>query len=126
MHYATSDDCWVQRDYIIIWFYNCSDLFIPGIKIFDSTLFTINGDQPHSFVWTGYEFELHIPKGTCLPGEKCDIEVYVAMGGDFVLPKRVEPMSAVFIISTAEQFHPPLLLKIQHCVALEDNPEQCG
>ncbi len=70
-------------------------------------------------IWEGYGFELHIPENTCSPGTTCDIKIDVAIAGEFTLPKGVEPVSAVFIISIKGKFQKPLQLRIQHCVGLE-------
>ena len=64
-------------------------------------------------------FELHLPKGTCLPNEETEIMVDAVIGGDFVFPEGVEPVSAIYIISIASMLRQPSLLKIQHCVALK-------
>ena len=45
--------------------------------------------------------------------------VDAVVGGDFVFPQGVEPVSAVYIISIASKLRQPSLLKMQHCVALD-------
>ena len=72
---------------------NCSVSFIDhlqGISVFCSKLFTVRGDQPHSFIWEGLGFELHLSKGTCLAEEETEIMVDAVVGGDFVFPQGVE------------------------------------
>ena len=92
---------------------------LQGVTISSSKLFTVHGDQPQSLVWPGHGFELHFPANTCLPGEECDIMVDAVVGGDFVFPEGVEPVSAIYIISITSKLHMPSLLRIQHCVALD-------
>ena len=89
------------------------------MTISSSKLFTVHGDQPQSLIWPGHGFELHFPANTCLPGEECDIMVDAVVGGDFVFPEGVEPVSAIYIISITSKLHMPSLLRIQHCVALD-------
>ena len=69
---------------------------------------------------------MHLPKGTCLPNEETEIMVDAVVGGDFIFPQGVEPVSSIYIISIASKLHQPSLLKIQHCVALEkaDTPSK--
>ena len=45
--------------------------------------------------------------------------VDAVVGGDFVFPQGVEPVSAAYIISIASKLRQPSLLKMQHCVALD-------
>ena len=92
---------------------------LQGVTISSSKLFTVHGDQPQSLVWPGHGFELHFPANTCLPSEECDIMVDAVVGGDFVFPEGVEPVSAIYIISITSKLHMPSLLRIQHCVALD-------
>ena len=96
---------------------------LQGVTIFNSKLFTVRGDQAHSFIWEGFGFELHAPKGTCLPDEECDVMIDAVVGGDFLFPRGVEPVSAIYIISIASKLREPTLLKIQHCVALNEASE---
>ncbi len=93
---------------------------LEGVSRFRSQLFTITGDQPHSFIWKGFGFEFHVPEGSCPVDGECDVMVDVAMGGDFVFPEGVEPVSAIYIISIAAKLLQPSLVKIQHCVALDE------
>ena len=95
------------------------DLTKKGFCIFDSIFFKNVGDQLSSLIWEGYGFELHIPENTCSPGKLCDIKIDVIIGGEFMFPIDVEPVSAVFIISIKGKFYQPLQLRIQHCVGLE-------
>ena len=88
------------------------------MTISSSKLFTVHGNQPQSLIWPGHGFELHFPANTCLPSEESDIMVDAVVGGDFVFPEGVEPVSAIYIISTTSKLHMPSLLRIQHCVAL--------
>ena len=102
--------------------YTSSD-HLQGVTISRSKLFTVHGEQPQSLVWDGHGFELHLPKGTCLPDEDCEIMVDTVVGGEFVFPKGVEPVSAIYIISITSKLRKPSLLKIQHCVALDKASE---
>ena len=45
--------------------------------------------------------------------------VDAVVGGDFVFPEGVEPVSAIYIISITSKLHMPSLLRMQHCVALD-------
>ena len=45
--------------------------------------------------------------------------VDAVVGGDFVFPEGVEPVSAIYIISITSKLLMPSLLRIQHCVALD-------
>ena len=96
---------------------------LQGVTIFNSKLFTVCGDQAHSFIWEGFGFELHSPKGTCLPDEECDVMIDAVVSGDFLFPREVEPVSTIYIISIASKLCEPTLLRIQHCVALNEASE---
>ena len=100
----------------MIFFSNLDHL--QGVTISASKLFTVHGNQPHSLILEGQGFELHFPERTFLPDEDCDVMVDVVVGGDFVFPKGVEPVSAIYFISITSKLQKPSLLKIQHCVAL--------
>ena len=95
------------------------------MKVSNSKLFTIHGDQPQPLIWDGHGFELHLSEGSCCPDEDCEIMVDAVVGGDFVFPKEVEPVSAIYIISITSKLHKPSLLKIQHCVALDKASKHC-
>ena len=82
-------------------------------------MFCAHDDQPQTLTWDSHGFELHLPVNTCLPGEKCEIMVDAVVGGEFVFPRGVEPVSAIYIISITSKLREPSLLKIQHCVALD-------
>ena len=88
------------------------------MTISNSKLFTVHGDRPQSLIWEGHGFELHLPEGTCPPDKDCDVMVDSVVGGEFVFPKGVEPVSAIYLISAPLKPHKSPLLKIQHCVAL--------
>ena len=89
------------------------------MNICSRNVFHVNGNQPQLLNWEGHGFELHLPEGTCLPNEQCVITVEVAVWGDFVFPSGVEPVSAIYIISISPKLQKNILLKIQHCVALD-------
>ena len=82
-------------------------------------MFCARDDQAQTLTWDSHGFELHLPVNTCLPGEKCEIMVDAVVGGEFVFPEGVEPVSAIYIISITSKLRKPSLLKIQHCVALD-------
>ena len=88
------------------------------MTISSSKLFTVRGDRPQSLIWEGHGFELHLPEGTCPPDKDCDVMVDCVVGGEFVFPKGVEPVSAIYLISAPLKPHKSPLLKIQHSVAL--------
>ena len=99
---------------------------LRGVTISNSKLFTVHGDlsQRQSLVWKDHGFELHFPVNTCLPGEECEVTVDAVVGGDFVFPEGVEPVSAIFIISVTSKLRKPSLLRMKHCVALEKISKQ--
>ena len=92
---------------------------LQSMCAFKSKLFHIHGEKAHPLIWEGFGFELHLPEHTFLPDEECCIKVEAVIGGDFVIPEGVEPVSTIYIISVTTKLRQPSLLKIQHCVDLE-------
>ena len=92
---------------------------LQGLTVFKSKYFHVEGEKAHPLIWEGFGFKLHLPEHTFLPKEECCIRVDALIGGDFDIPKGVEPVSAIYVISVTTKLRQPSLLKIQHCVDLD-------
>ena len=66
---------------------------------------------------------MYIPQDALLPNEFCLVFVKAIVAGLFQFPKGTERVSAVYAISSTQQFHKPVTTELQHCVQL-DNSEQ--
>ena len=76
-----------------------------------------------SLLWVEHGFRMHIPQDALLPNETCLVSVKAIVAGLFQFPEGTERVSAVYAISSTQQFHKPVMTELQHCVQL-DSSEQ--
>ena len=86
-------------------------------------VFKVQGGSAQSLLWEEHGFRMYIPQDALLPNEFCLVFVKAIVAGLFQFPKGTERVSAVYAISSTQQFHKPVTTELQHCVQL-DNSEQ--
>ena len=77
----------------------------------------LQGDRSCSFQWEKYGFILHCPEGAVSSDTEVEVTAIVG-GGDFIVPKGAELVSAVYAISVSQPLLKPLTIELQHCVDL--------
>ena len=86
-------------------------------------VFKLQGGNAQSLLWEEHGFRMHIPQDALLPNETCFVVVKAIVAGLFQFPEGTERVSAVYAISSTQQFHKAVTTELQHCVQL-DNSEQ--
>ena len=90
-----------------------SDVHITGKK-----LFLIQGDDPQLLCWEEYGFRIGVLKGTLTSTETAEVAVIALVGGQFVFPKNIQVVSAIYAVAVSKPLLKPLRLDLQHCVKL--------
>ena len=76
-------------------------------------------NSPQSFYWTGYGLKLLIKEDSLPEGvEKCTIDIYASIAGDYEFPEGSYPVSPVFWLRCeprCTRFTQPIIMKVQHC-----------
>lgn len=101
-----------------------ADHDLRGVEVCGKTTVEVT-NNPQDFYWTGYGFKLQI-KGDSLPEgvEKCTIDIYASLAGDYEFPDNSHPVSPVFWLRCEPTcgFTHPITTKIQHCA----KPQNCS
>ena len=90
-----------------------SDVHIAGKK-----LFLIQGDDAQLLNWEEYGLRIGILKGTLASSETAEVAVVALVGGQFVFPKNMQVVSAIYAVAVSKPLRQPLRLDLQHCVNL--------
>ena len=85
------------------------DLHVAAQKVFH-----IKGN---TLDWGDYGLKMYFPQGT-IPSE---VLIKALVGGKFQFPDGMELVSALYVISFAEELLQPVELELQHCVCLESS-----
>ena len=95
------------------------DNFIDDICIAgETTSFLLQSDSPQ-FNWEEYGMRITIPQGAIPLCIDVKVTITALVGGEFILPKYTELVSAVYAISVSKPLLKPVQLEIQHCVSIE-------
>ena len=90
-----------------------SDVHIAGKK-----LFLIHGDVPQCLNWEEFGLRIGVLKGTLPSSETAEVAVVALVGGQFVFPKNIKVVSAIYAVAVSKPLLQPLRLDLQHCVNL--------
>ena len=66
--------------------------------------------------WEEYGLRIQVPEGAT--SEPCDIAIKAIVAGQFEFPEGTDLISAVYAISVSKRLAKPVMLEIQHCVAI--------
>ena len=76
----------------------------------------ISGEFPQLLEWEEYGLRIQVPEGAT--SEPCDIAIKAIVAGQFEFPEGTDLVSAVYAISVSKRLAKPVMLEIQHCVAI--------
>ena len=89
--------------------------YLRGVDVIAQTSITIKADEDNYFVWKGYGFRLHAPKGALPPDlPQCTLHIQASLSGQYQFPKESQLVSAVYWISAPVTFSKPLMIDMQH------------
>ena len=95
------------------------------MDIISETQITVRNSQEQSFEWEGSGFKVHVPDDALPSGvNECLIIVQAGLSGQFNLPQQCSLVSAVYRITTTQQFTKPVMIEIEHCVIC-NSPDDC-
>ena len=66
--------------------------------------------------WEEYGLKIQVPEGAT--SDPCDIAIKAIVAGQFEFPEGTDLVSAVYAISVSKRLTKPVMLEIQHCVAI--------
>ena len=105
-----------QCAYLIV-----STAHLRGVHVVGEKLFQVSGEVPHSLEWEEYGLRIQVPKGaTSTP---CDIAIKAIVAGQFEFPEGTDLVSAVYAISVSKKLTQPVILEMQHCVAISSEEQ---
>ena len=88
------------------------------------TVLEVVGDKPQKVEWPGYGFYIEVPEGALPPEVTASVGVKVILAGQFKLPENRQLISAIYWVSSSEEFLKEVAVNIQHC-AFIPSEEQC-
>ena len=94
---------------------------LRGVHGVGEKLFQISGEFPQLLEWEEYGLRIQVPKGaTSTP---CDIAIKAIVAGQFEFPEGTDLVSAVYAISVSKKLTQPVILEMQHCVAISSEEQ---
>ena len=94
---------------------------LRGVHVVGEKLFQISGEFPQLLEWEEYGLRIQVPKGaTSIP---CDIAIKAIVAGQFEFPEGTDLVSAVYAISVSKKLTQPVILEMQHCVAISSEEQ---
>ena len=95
------------------------------VDVQGETILKVVGDQPQKLEWPGYGFDIIVPEGALPSGVTASLCVKAIQGGQFKFPENSQLISAIYWISSSEEFLEEVSVNIQHSAAI-DTYEQCS
>ena len=77
------------------------------------------GDKPQKLEWPGYGFYIEVPEGALPPGVTASVRVKAILGGQFKFPENSRLVSALYWISSSEEFLKEVAVNIEHCAVIK-------
>ena len=126
-------DIGIQFDYIVpsmgkryiiiinicfIYMYTDNLECLSDVNIASKKLFLIQGDRPQLLNWERYGLRIGVSGGSLPSTETAEVAVVALVGGQFVFPKKMVLVSAVYAVSISRPLLKALRLEMQHCVDL--------
>lgn len=81
-------------------------------------------DKTQTFTFEKFGFKMHIPGGSLIEPEKCDIAVGASLSGNFEFPQSTTPINAIYYIAPSIKLSKPVTLELQHCYILHDGSNE--
>ena len=101
--------------------YITATALLRGVHVVGEKLFQISGEFPQLLEWEEYGLRIQVPKGaTSTP---CDIAIKAIVAGQFKFPESTNLVSAVYAISVSKKLTQPVILEMQHCVAISSEEQ---
>ena len=108
--------CKHEHIYILAWFLYLYSARLRGVHVVGEKLFEISREFPQLLDWEEYGLRIQVPEGAT--SEPCDIAIKAIVAGQFEFPEGTDLVSAVYAISVSKRLTKPVMLEIQHCVAI--------
>ena len=94
---------------------------LRGVHVVGEKLFQISEEVPQLLEWEEYGLRIQVPKGAT--STSCDIAIKAIVAGQFEFPEGTDLVSAVYAISVSKKLTQPVILEMQHCVAINDEEQ---
>ena len=78
-------------------------------------------ESSYTFQWEEHGFKIHCPKGAVSIGT--EVAVTAILSDQFILPKDIVLVSAVYAITVSKPLLKPLVIELQHCVDLRNDDQ---
>ena len=104
---------------------SCYTAFPQGISVYKETVFEFMGDKPQKLEWAGYGIYIEVPEGALPPGVTASVTIKVIADGQFQFPENRQLISALYWVSSSEEFLKELSVNIEHCAVIK-NEDQCS
>ena len=92
--------------------------YLRGVEVYEETVLEVLGDKPQKLDWPGYGFYIEVPEGALSPGVTASVAVKILLGGKFELTEDSQLISAIYWISSSEEFLKEVAVNIQHCAII--------
>ena len=96
---------------------------LRGVHLVDEKLFQIIGQVPQLLEWEEYGLRIQVPKLKDATSTPCDIAIKAIVAGQFEFPEGTDLVSAVYAISVSKKLTQPVILEMQHCVAISSEKQ---
>ena len=94
---------------------------LRGVHVVGEKLFQISGDFPQLLEWEEYGLRIQVPMdATSTP---CNVAIKAIVAGQFEFPEGTDLVSAVYAISVSKKLTQPVILEMQHCVAISSEEQ---
>ena len=98
-----------------------STAHLRGVHVVSEKLFQISGEFSQLLEWEEYGLRIQVPKrATSTP---CDIAIKAIVAGQFEFPEGTDLVSAIYALSVSTKLTQPVILEIQHCVAISSEEQ---
>ena len=95
------------------------------MEVYGETVLEVVGNKSQKLEWPGYGFYMAVPDGALLPGVTASVAIKVILAGQFQLPQNSQLISAIYWISSSEEFLKEVAVNIQHCAVIRSE-EECS
>ena len=94
---------------------------LRGVHVVGEKQFQISGEFPQLLEWEEYGLRIQVPKDAT--SALCDIAIKAIVAGQFEFPEGTDLVSAVYAISVSKKLTQPVILEMQHCVAISSEEQ---
>ena len=94
----------------------CATAHLRGVHVVGEKLFQTSEEFSQLLEWEEYGLRIQVPK--CATSMPCDIAIKAIVAGQFEFPEGTDLVSALYAISVSTKLTQPVILEMQHCVAI--------